>query len=542
MNNNLAQRGQRHHVDALVIGSGLAGLLYILELHEKAPDANIILVSKKNLNESNSWYAQGGISSVTLESDSFNQHIKDTIDAGDGLCVLDAVKNLLKAAPNAIEKLKHYGVKFDESLAKEGGHSERRIHHIGDYTGKAIIQALIHSLQKQKQIIVLENHTAVNLIVPGKKHIPGTQHEVIGAYLLNNLNGKIDTYIAKTVVLGTGGAGKIYRYTSNPETATGDGIAMAYRAGARIGNMEFYQFHPTVLHHHKINNFLITEALRGEGAYLLHPETLERFMQKYDKKAELATRDIVSRAIFTEIELSNKNFVYLDIRHQSREFLQQHFPSIFSTLLELGIDMSKDLIPVVPAAHYLCGGILTDVTGRTDLKRLYAIGETAFTGLHGANRLASNSLLEAAVMAELAANDTVNLLKKAMPNDHKADHDIDDWDSQSVIDSRRASQINAHWRGLRGEMTSYAGIVRTEAGLKDLLHLIQARREMIEDYYWKYTVTTDLIELRNISLVAELIVRSALKRQESRGGHYREDYPQKSYKSKESVLIGNPQL
>jgi L-aspartate oxidase len=536
MNSNLAQRGKRHYVDALVIGSGLAGLMYTLELHAQAPHAKIALISKKMLNESNSWYAQGGISSVTLQSDSFEQHIKDTINAGDGLCVLDAVKQLLKAGPNAINKLKHYGVKFDESLAKEGGHTERRIHHIGDYTGKAIVQALIKYLQQEKDIIVLENHAAVNLITANNKHMPGSQREVIGAYVLNNITGKIDTCISNVTVLATGGAGKIYRYTSNPETATGDGIAMAYRAGARIGNMEFYQFHPTVLHHHKLNNFLITEALRGEGAYLLHPETLERFMKKYDDKAELATRDVVSRAIFTEIELSNKNFVYLDVRHQPKEFLQQHFPTIFSTLLTLGIDMSKDLIPVVPAAHYLCGGILTNVTGRTDLKRLYAIGETAFTGLHGANRLASNSLLEAAAMAELAAQDSLNYFKQAAP----CDKETEDWDSQSVIDSRRASQINAHWRGLRSEMTSYAGIVRTEAGLKDLLHLIQARREMIEDYYWKYTVTTDLIELRNISLVAELIVRSALKRQESRGGHYREDFPKKSNRSKESILVGDP--
>ncbi|MAZ77831.1 MAG: L-aspartate oxidase [Legionellaceae bacterium] len=535
-NSNLAQRGQRHYVDALVIGSGLAGLLYTLELHARHPHAKIALISKKTLNASNSWHAQGGISSVTLQTDSFDQHIKDTLNAGDGLCVLHAVKKLLKAGPDAIQKLKTYGVQFDESLSKEGGHSERRIHHVGDYTGKAIVQCLINYLQQQHDIIMLENHTAVNLITAQNTHFPGSQNEVVGAYLLNNLSGKIDTCISKVVVLATGGAGKIYRYTSNPDTATGDGIAMAYRAGARIGNMEFYQFHPTVLHHHKLNNFLITEALRGEGAHLLHPETLERFMTNYDEKAELATRDVVARAIFTEIERSNKNFVYLDIRHQPREFLQQHFPSIFSTLLELGIDMSKDLIPVVPAAHYLCGGILSDIKGQTDLKRLYAIGETAFTGLHGANRLASNSLLEATAMASIAAEDSATYLEQPMPDDQ----DIEDWDSQSVIDLRRASQINAHWRGLRGEMTSYAGIVRTEAGLKDLLHLIQARREMIENYYWKYTVTTDLIELRNISLVAELIVRSALKRQESRGGHYREDFPKKSNRSKESILVGDP--
>lgn len=532
-----SQKGSRHNFDVLVIGSGIAGLSYILRLLKINPQIKIALITKKTLADSSTLYAQGGMATAN-ETKTIATHIKDTIAAGDGLCNIEAVKTILDHGKKNIDELIQLGVQFDQQdeayhLVQEGGHSERRIYHVGDHTGAAISQVLCDLVQKQKQVHIFEYHTAVNLITQNKHHEPGSFPEVIGAYILNEKTEKIDVFLANAIVLATGGAGKVYRYTTNPDVATGDGIAMAYRAGARLGGMEFYQFHPTLLYHPTLNNFLITEALRGEGAYLLHGVTLERFMQRYaPKQLELATRDIVARAIFTEIEHSDKNFVYLDIRHKPRDFLQKRFPNIFTTLLKLGIDISKDLIPVVPAAHYLCGGVLSDCEGHTDIKRLYAIGETAFTGLHGANRLASNSLLEGSVMADLAAEDSQQWLN----NPIKLQHKIKDWDSGSVIDKRRASQIHAHWRSLRGEMTSYAGIVRTEAGLRDLLKLIQIRRDVIENYYWKHSITRDLIELRNITLVAELIVRSALRRKESRGTHYREDFPEHAELAQETIL------
>jgi L-aspartate oxidase len=433
---------------------------------------------------------------------------------------------MLKEGPEAIQYLLKQGVAFyrdaDNQLmcGKEAGHTDRRIYHVGDETGTAIATALINQLRSLPMISIFEHHTAINLITQVEPHQPGAFPEVVGVYVLAEMHHLIHTFLAKAVILATGGAGKVYRFTSNPSVATGDGVAMAYRAGARLGGLEFYQFHPTLLYHPKINNFLISEALRGEGAYLRLPESGERFMQRYSPhKMELATRDIIARAIFCEIEQSNYDFVYLDIRHKEKAFLQYRFPMIYRTLSSIGLDLSQDLIPVVPAAHYMCGGVLTDMDGKTDIKRLFAIGEAAFTGLHGANRLASNSLLEGVVMGRHAAQASVNTIDTPL-HLHQA---IRDWDSRSVVDLRRASQLNVHWRGLRGEMSSYAGLVRTEAGLRDQLKLVLARREMIEDYYWKYMITRDLVELRNIILIAELIVRSALNRRESRGGHYRED-------------------
>lgn len=523
----ISQQGTRHFYDVVVMGSGIAGLSYILQLLRINPTLKIALITKKNLQDSCTYYAQGGVATAH-HTDSIALHIADTLAAGDGLCHEATVEAIIKHGATSIQELIEYGVEFDRQgqdydLVKEGGHSERRIFHVGDHTGAAIAKVLINAVSKKNQVDFFENHIVVNLITQNECHGPQSFPEVIGAYVLDEKLGKIATFLTQVVILATGGAGKVYRYTTNPDVATGDGVAMAYRAGARTGGMEFYQFHPTLLYHPTLNNFLITEALRGEGAYLLRANTLDRFMQDYAPvQLELATRDIVARAIFTEIERSDKNFVYLDIRHKKPEFLQQRFPTIFETLFKLGIDMSRDLIPVVPAAHYLCGGVLTNYSGQTDIKRLYAIGEVAFTGLHGANRLASNSLLEGLVMAHHAANDSVKWLTQSAI----LRRDVKDWDSHSVIDLRRASQIHAHWRSLRGEMTSYAGIVRTEAGLRDLLKLIHIRRESIENYYWKHSITRDLIELRNITLVAELIVRSALHRKESRGTHYREDYPQ----------------
>ncbi|MGQ3888706.1 L-aspartate oxidase [Legionella sp. CNM-1927-20] len=532
-----SQQGVTHEFDVLVLGSGLAGLHYCLQLLKLQPALHIALISKSSLNECNSKYAQGGIAAAVSGEDSIEAHIQDTLKAGDGLCYTPAVEFIIHQGPCAIKELLDYPIQFIKQageyvLAQEGGHSHRRIFNSGDQTGLIVTQTLLKAIERHPQIQCFEDHVAVNLITHYEPHSIENQGEVLGAYILDCEKNVIHTFLARCVILATGGAGKTYRYTTNPMVSTGDGVAMAYRAGARVGNMEFYQFHPTLLHHHTLNNFLISEAVRGEGAFLKNAETGERFMHRYaPEQLELATRDVVARAIFNEIELSQSGFVYLDITHQSKEFLKKRFPNIYATLLTIGIDMSQDMIPVVPAAHYQCGGVLTDLHGRTDLKRLYAIGEVAFTGLHGANRLASNSLLEAIVMASSAAHHSLNDINSPFKN---LDN-IDNWNSPSEVNNRRASQINAHWRGLRGEMTSYAGIVRTEAGLQDLLQLIMKRQQIIEEYYWKHSITRDFIELRNIILNAELIVRAALARRESRGGHYREDFPEKSAQAKESI-------
>lgn len=532
-----SQQGRALDFEVLVIGSGLAGLHHCAQLLIQHPKIKIALLSKIALEECNSWYAQGGIAAVSSEQDSIASHVADTLRAGDGLCYRPAVETIIQQGPKAIEQLEAYTVAFQKTaqgynLGQEGGHSHRRIFHCGDRTGATLISVLLAFIKQHPQVHLFADHIAVNLITHYHPHSVDNQGEVLGAYVLESATQQIHTILARCVVLATGGAGKTYRYTTNPMVATGDGVAMAYRAGARVGNMEFYQFHPTLLYHHSVHNFLISEAVRGEGGILRHPATEERFMQRYaPEQLELATRDVVARAIFTEIEQSDHSFVHLDIRHQSRAFLQKRFPQIFQTLLSIGIDMSQDLIPVVPAAHYQCGGILTDTHGRTDLKRLYAIGEVAFTGLHGANRLASNSLLEAVVMASYAAKASAQDI--ATPIDPS--RPISNWQSGNENNPRRASQINAHWLGLRGEMTSYAGIVRTEAGLQDLLQLITKRHAIIEEYYWKHRITRDFIELRNIIANAELIVNAALSRRESRGGHYREDFPHKQEQAHESI-------
>lgn len=538
MNDTLSQQGQTFTFDVLVIGTGLAGLHYCLQLLAIQPRLKIALISKAEALECNSRYAQGGIAAAVSPQDSLESHIQDTFVAGDGLCYEPAVEFIIRQGPEIIQQLHEYQVQFKRtvdgafSLAQEGGHSHRRIFNCGDQTGLSITQTLNHLVNAHPQIELFEHHIAVNLITQYLPHRTDNQGEVQGAYILDCRQNKIHTFVANCVILATGGAGKTYRYTTNPMVATGDGVAMAYRAGARIGNMEFYQFHPTLLHHHSVNNFLISEAVRGEGAVLRNPETGLRFMQNYaPEQLELATRDVVSRAIFSEIEQNQAGYVHLDITHQSKDFLKKRFPQIYSTLLSVGIEMSQDMIPVVPAAHYQCGGVLTDVDGRTDLRRLYAIGEVAFTGLHGANRLASNSLLEALVMGSNAARCTLKDISTPLKSIDK----IPNWSSPGVVNTRRASQINAQWRGLRGEMTSYAGIVRTEAGLQDLLQLIMKRKKIIDEYYWKHSITRDFIELRNIILNAELIVRSALARRESRGGHFREDFPGKNAKVQESI-------
>lgn len=542
MKTSLSQQGRMKEFDVIVIGTGLAGLHYCLQLLQLQPHVKIAILSKAEAKECNSRYAQGGIAAAFTPEDSVESHISDTLHAGDGLCYESTVECIIRQAPNAIKQLQEYPIAFDTkidgtyALAHEGGHSHRRIFNCGDQTGLNTIEALLNTAHHHPNIHFFEHHIAINLITHYHPHRTDNQGEVLGAYVLDCQHNLIHTFLARCVILATGGAGKTYRYTTNPMVATGDGVAMAYRAGARVGNMEFYQFHPTLLHHPSLNNFLISEAVRGEGARLINADTGEQFMRRYaPEQLELATRDVVARAIFNEIEQSTEGYVYLDITHQSKAFLKKRFPQTYNTLLSIGIEMSQDKIPVVPAAHYQCGGILTDMDGRTDLKRLYAIGEVAFTGLHGANRLASNSLLEAVVMAANAARCTL----KDITTPWKSHYDIPSWNSPGEVNHRRASQINAHWRSLRGEMTSYAGIVRTEAGLHDLLQLIIKRNKIIEEYYWKHSITRDFIELRNIVLNAELIVRAALSRRESRGGHFREDFPQKNAHAQESILRQN---
>jgi L-aspartate oxidase len=533
-----SQQGATLEFDVLVIGTGLAGLHYCQQLLAIQPTLTIALISKTEAQESNSRYAQGGIAAALSKEDSINAHIQDTLAAGDGLCYRPSVESIISEGPKAIRELCDYPLEFKKqangefTLGQEGGHTHRRIVNSGDQTGFTIIQALNLTARQESQIHFFEHHVAINLITQSYPHQISTPTEVVGAYILDCVQNKIHTFFSRCVILATGGAGKTYRYTTNPMVATGDGVAMAYRAGARVGNMEFYQFHPTLLYHHTLNNFLISEAVRGEGAQLINADTGDRFMKHYAaSQLELATRDVVSRAIFNEIENSTNSFVYLDITHQPKAFLKKRFPQIYETLLSVGIEMSQDRIPVVPAAHYQCGGIVTNVHGQTDLKRLYAIGEVAFTGLHGANRLASNSLLEAVVMASNAAR--MSVVDALSPC--KITIDIPMWSSPTEVNSRRASQINAHWRSLRGEMMSYAGIIRTEDGLNDLLELITSRHKMIEEYYWNHCITRDFIELRNIILVSEIIVRAALARRESRGGHYREDCPKQYSQAHESI-------
>jgi len=531
MHTVVSQRGQRFQFDVVLVGSGIASLCYLLELLKHRPCTRIALLTKETLTLSNSSYAQGGIAAA-MQAEDVSQHINDTLIAGDGLCHPDIVSAMLALGAESIEYLLNQGVPFDRDnhhhliCGKEAGHATRRIYHVGDQTGAVIIASLIAQIKKYKGVTLFEYHTVINLITQHKSHQPACFPEVVGVYALSETTGVIHTFLANAVILATGGAGKVYRYTSNSSVSTGDGVAMAARAGARIEGLEFYQFHPTLLYHPKMNNFLISEALRGEGAILCSPVTNERFMARYaPDKMEMATRDVVARAIFCEMEQHNLDYVHLDIRHKDKHFLQKRFPKIYQTLASIGLDLSRDCIPVVPAAHYMGGGILTDISGVTDLSRLFAIGETAFTGLHGANRLASNSLLEGVIMGRKAAIASCAFLDMPV----KLTQSIPDWDSSGINDARRASQINAHWRGLRGEMSSYAGIIRTEAGLRDQLKLVLARAEMIEEYYWKYTITRDLIELRNIILIAEFIVRAALKRRESSGGHYREDGLNKNY-------------
>lgn len=511
--------------DVLIIGSGAAGLSLALRL---ADHCHVTVLSKGPLNEGSTFYAQGGIAAVFDEADSIASHVDDTLIAGAGLCDKEAVEFIASNARHCVQWLIDQGVLFDTEtnasseeryhLTREGGHSHRRILHAADATGKEVETTLVGKARAHANICVKERYNAVDLITSSKLGLPGTQR-VVGAYVWNRDKEHVETLRAKAVVLATGGAAKVYQYTTNPDISSGDGVAMAWRAGCRVANLEFNQFHPTCLYHPQARNFLLTEALRGEGALLKRSDGT-RFMPDFDERGELAPRDVVARAIDHEMKRLGADCMYLDISHRPPEFIKHHFPMIDEKLQSLGIDLTKQPIPIVPAAHYTCGGVMVDQHGRTDLDGLYAIGEVSYTGLHGANRLASNSLLECVVYGWSAAEDIIKRLPHA-----KLAKNIPQWDESRVDNSDEQVVIQHNWHELRLFMWDYVGIVRTTKRLERALRRIMTLQQEIDEYYANFRISNNLLELRNLVLVAELIVRSALERKESRGLHYTLDYP-----------------
>lgn len=519
-----------HKFDAVILGSGLAGLSVALRLANYGK--KVAILTKKHLAECNSFYAQGGIAAVINEDDSFDSHVEDTLIAGAGLCNPEAVRYIVEHAPEAIDWLINLGVDFTREkdladhihLTREGGHSARRVLHVADATGAAVVNSVIKHVVKHPNITVFENYAAIDLITL----TVDTNKVCSGVYALNASDGKVETFNSANVVLATGGAGKSYLYTTNPDVATGDGIAMAYRAGCSVANMEFIQFHPTCLYHPQAKSFLISEAVRGEGGILTLPNGV-RFMEFHDHRMELAPRDIVARAIDFEMKKSGVDHVCLDISHKGKEFILEHFPTIYAKCKSLGIDISKEAIPVVPAAHYTCGGIVTDLSGVTNLAGLYAVGECAHTGLHGANRLASNSLLECLVIGKA-------LVEKIISSGSSSYGELADWDESQVVDADEEIVIAHNWDELRRLMWDYVGIVRTTKRLERAIHRINLLKSEIHEYYSNFRITNDLIELRNLVLVAELIVKSAFMRKESRGLHYSLDYPELSLVVVDTIL------
>ncbi len=528
-----------NYYDVLIIGSGGAGLTLALKLADQR--LKIAVLSKFALTTGSTFYAQGGISAVFDADDSIQSHIDDTLNAGAGLCDPEIVRLTVSHGKDSINWLREQGVIFTEEtalsgetklhLTREGGHSHRRVVHAADATGKAVSLSLIDRAQENPNIDLFEHHNVVELITRKLADRPGKK--AVGAYILDSKKHKVTTFLAKTVVLATGGANKVYLYSTNPQSSTGDGIALAWRAGCRVSNMEFMQFHPTCLYHPHAGSFLISEAVRGEGGRLILPDG-SSFMQKFDPRGELAPRDIVARAIDHEIKKRGIDCVYLDISHKPSPFIIEHFPNIYEQCLKFDIDITKQPIPVVPAAHYTCGGVMTDSYARTDIENLYAIGEVASTGLHGANRMASNSLLECLVFADRAHED---ILKKhaniALPPP------VPDWDESQVSDSDEEVVVSHNWSELRHFMWDYVGIVRTDKRLHRAMSRVELLTREIAEYYGNFRVTSDLLELRNLVIVAELIIRCAMMRKESRGLHYTLDYPNtdNSKPPQNSVLI-----
>ncbi len=539
--------------DILIIGAGIAGLTMALEA---PPTAKVVLLAKTDPMACNTAWAQGGLAAVSESSDSLASHIDDTLKAGDGLCQADVVENILAEAPDAVAQLAAWGVQFSRhqdtlDLGQEGGHHHRRILHVADTTGQAIMEALLARAAAHANITILPHHLAIDLItersmqklrghrLPPKKSgrlepsqsSTFTTGRCLGAYVWNGPLDRIDTIAAGVTCLATGGTGKVYLYTSNPDVASGDGLAIAYRAGATIANLEFVQFHPTCLFHPEAKSFLISEAVRGEGA-ILRLITGETFMKKYDPRGELATRDVVARAIDAELKRHGHSHVLLDISHQPASFIRERFPQIYATCLRLGIDMTTQPIPVVPAAHYFCGGVETTLQAETDIPHLLACGEVAHTGLHGANRLASNSLTESLVMARRAAHTAERLLASRTSSPTP----LPKWDDVGTTDSDEQVVISHNWDEVRRLMWNYVGIVRSDKRLARAAARVALLQQEIHDYYWNFRVTSDLIELRNLALVAELIIRSAQSRRESRGLHYNLDHLRKAKVAQDTRL------
>lgn len=535
----MANTGNFH--DVLIIGSGGAGLSLALKLADQP--IRIAVLSKSALTTGSTYYAQGGISAVFDADDSLESHIDDTLNAGAGLCDPEIVRLTVSHGKNSINWLREQGVEFTQETAKsgetklhltrEGGHSHRRVVHAADATGKAVSLSLIERARQHPNITLFENHNVVELITTKTTDKAGLK--ALGAYVLDSLQQRVETFSARVVVLATGGASKVYLYSTNPQSSTGDGIALAWRAGCRVSNMEFMQFHPTCLYHPHAGSFLISEAVRGEGGKLILPDG-SPFMHHFDPRGELAPRDIVARAIDHEIKKRGIDCVYLDISHKPEHFIREHFPNIYEQCLKFGIDITKQPIPVVPAAHYTCGGVMTDSHAHTDIANLYAIGEVASTGLHGANRMASNSLLECLVFADRAKEDILNRL-----TDILAPPVLADWDESQVSDSDEEVVVSHNWSELRHFMWDYVGIVRTDKRLYRALSRTELLTREIAEYYGNFRVTSDLLELRNLVIVAELIIRCALLRKESRGLHYTLDYPDldNSNPPQNSVLTPN---
>jgi L-aspartate oxidase len=526
-----------HRFDCLILGSGAAGLSLALRL---PADRAVAVVSKRHLSEGSTLYAQGGISAVLDAEDSMQSHVQDTLRAGAGLCDPRVVRLVVEHGPHNIQWLLDQGVAFTRDsestttggyhLTREGGHSHRRIVHAADATGRAVATTLEEQARARPNLSVFEDYIAIDLIT--SRHLgEHDRHRCVGAYLLNRTTGRVETFLAHCVMLATGGASKVYLYTSNPDVSTGDGIAMAWRAGCRVGNMEFMQFHPTCLYHPQARSYLITEALRGEGARLLLPDG-QRFMPRFDPRAELAPRDIVARAIDHEMKRLGAECMYLDISHRPADFVIGHFPTIHARCLELGIDITREPIPVVPASHYTCGGVMVDTRARTDLANLYASGETAYTGLHGANRMASNSLLECLVYSELAAADIEARLAHREPLP-----EAPPWDESRVTEPDEEVVVTHNWDELRRFMWDYVGIVRTNKRLRRARRRADLLQQEVIEYYSNFRVSNDLIELRNLLEVADLIIQSALRRRESRGLHYTSDYPRKDVNQRSPTVL-----